>query len=61
MSMYYEDPSRNTVELFYDTRYTEEQIAEFYAGGDHYVLGRHPVRPPCRCSRTSAAARRSPK
>ena len=39
MSMYYEDPSRNTVELFYDTRYSEEQIAEFYAGGDQNVLG----------------------
>jgi hypothetical protein len=45
MSMYYEDPSRNTVELYYDTRYTEEQIAEFYAGGDRYVLGAIPFDP----------------
>jgi catechol-2,3-dioxygenase len=45
MSMYYEDPSRNTVELFYDTRYSEAQIAEFYAGGDQYVLGAIPFDP----------------
>jgi catechol-2,3-dioxygenase len=45
MSMYYEDPSRNTVELYYDTKYTEEQIAEFYAGGDQYVLGSIPFDP----------------
>ena len=45
MSMYYEDPGRNTVELYYDTRYTEEQITEFYAGGDRYVLSAIPFDP----------------
>lgn len=37
MSMYYQDPDGNAVELFYDTAYSEEQIVEFYAGGDRYV------------------------
>ena len=45
MSMYYEDPNRNTVELYYDTEYSEEQIAAFYAGGDQYVLGAIPFDP----------------
>ena len=45
MSMYYEDPNRNTVELYYDTEYSEEQIAAFYAGGDEYVLGAIPFDP----------------
>jgi catechol-2,3-dioxygenase len=45
MSMYYEDPDKNVVELFYDTQYTEEQIAEFYAGGDSYVLSAIPFDP----------------
>jgi catechol-2,3-dioxygenase len=44
-SMYYEDPNKNAVELYYDTKYTEEQIAEFYAGGDRYVLGATPYEP----------------
>jgi hypothetical protein len=33
------------VELFYDNQYTDEQIAEFYAGGDGYVLGAAPFDP----------------
>jgi catechol-2,3-dioxygenase len=45
MSIYYQDPDRNVVELFYDNRYTDEQIGEFYAGGDRYVLGAIPVDP----------------
>jgi catechol-2,3-dioxygenase len=45
MSMYYQDPDRNIIELFYDTRYTEQQIADFYAGGDRYVLGAIPFDP----------------
>jgi len=39
MSMYYEDPDKNIVELFYDKGLTEEQLVEFYAGGDRYILG----------------------
>ena len=45
MSVYYQDPDRNVVELFYDTRYTEDQLAEFYAGGDRYVLSAIPFDP----------------
>ena len=45
MSMYYEDPGKNTVELYYDTQYTEEEITEFYAGGDRYVLSAIPFDP----------------
>ena len=45
MSMYYEDPDHNVVELFYDTQYTEEQITAFYAGGDSYVLSAIPFDP----------------
>jgi catechol-2,3-dioxygenase len=45
MSMYYADPNKNTVELYYDTEYSEEQIAAFYAGGDQYVLGAIPFDP----------------
>jgi catechol-2,3-dioxygenase len=45
MSMYYQDPNGNTVELYYDTKYTEEQITAFYAGGDRYVLGMIPFDP----------------
>ena len=45
MSIYYQDPDRNVVELFYDNQYTDEQIAEFYAGGDRYVLGAIPFDP----------------
>ena len=44
-SMYYQDPDRNVVELFYDTKYTEDQLAEFYAGGDRYVLSAIPFDP----------------
>jgi hypothetical protein len=43
--MYYQDPDRNIIELFYDTRYTEQQITDFYAGGDRYVLGAIPFDP----------------
>lgn len=42
VSMYYEDPDHNAVELFYDNHYTEEQIIEFYEGGDRHVLA--PIR-----------------
>ena len=45
MSVYYQDPDRNVVELFYDTRYTQDQLAEFYAGGDRYVLSAFPFDP----------------
>jgi len=45
MSIYYEDPNSNGVELYYDTKYSEEQISEFYAGGDRYVLGARPFDP----------------
>jgi catechol-2,3-dioxygenase len=45
MSMYYEDPDRNTVELFYDTGFSEQEIIDFYAGGDRYVLSATPFDP----------------
>jgi catechol-2,3-dioxygenase len=45
LSMYYEDPNGNAVELYYDTKYDEEQIAAHYAGGDRYVLGAIPFDP----------------
>lgn len=45
MSVYYQDPDRNVVELFYDTKYSQEQLAEFYAGGDRYVLSAIPFDP----------------
>jgi catechol-2,3-dioxygenase len=37
MSIYYHDPDKNMIELFYDNRYSEEQIVEWYGGGDSYV------------------------
>ena len=39
VSIYFPDPDNNTVELFYDTSYTEEQIVEWYGGGASYALG----------------------
>ena len=45
MSMYYQDPDKNTVELFYDNGYTEEQLTAHFAGGDHYVVGGIPFDP----------------
>ena len=45
MSVYYQDPDRNVVELFYDTGYSQGQLAEFYAGGDRYVLSAIPFDP----------------
>lgn len=45
LSMYYTDPNGNAVELYYDTKYDEEQIAAHYAGGDRYVLGAVPFDP----------------
>ena len=45
ISVYYQDPDRNVVELFYDTQYSQEQLAEFYAGGDRYVLSAIPFDP----------------
>ncbi|HTF51605.1 MAG TPA: VOC family protein [Pseudonocardia sp.] len=45
MSIYYADPDKNIVELFYDKGLTEEQLLEFYAGGDRYILGASPFDP----------------
>jgi catechol-2,3-dioxygenase len=45
MSMYYQDPSKNGVELYFDSGYDEEQITAFYQGGDRYVLGARPFDP----------------
>jgi catechol-2,3-dioxygenase len=39
VSMYYPDPDHNTIELFYDAKYTEDQIIEWYAGGESYATG----------------------
>jgi catechol-2,3-dioxygenase len=39
VSMYFQDPDNNTIELFYDTKYTEEQIVEWYGGGPSYAMG----------------------
>ena len=59
MSVYYQDPDRNTVELYYDTEYSEEQLAAFYAGGDGYVLVAIPFDPAEKLEEL-AAGRRSP-
>jgi 2,4-dichlorophenol 6-monooxygenase len=45
LSIYYQDPDKNTVELFYDKGLTEEQLLDFYAGGDRYILGAAPFDP----------------
>jgi catechol-2,3-dioxygenase len=45
ISIYYTDPDKNVVELFYDTAYDEEQIIEFYAGGDANAFGATPFDP----------------
>jgi catechol-2,3-dioxygenase len=45
VSMYYTDPDKNVVELFFDTAYTEQQIIEFYAGGDSNAFGATPFDP----------------
>ncbi|MFC8828794.1 VOC family protein [Streptomyces sp. NPDC057137] len=45
ISLYYTDPDGNVVELFFDTAYTEEQIVEFYAGGDGNAFGATPFDP----------------
>jgi len=45
MSMYYEDPDKNTIELYYDSGYTEEDMVAFYAGGDRYILSPTPFDP----------------
>jgi len=45
VSIYYQDPDKNTVELFYDKGLTEEQLLEFYAKGDRYILGAAPFDP----------------
>lgn len=45
VSMYYHDPDNNMVELFYDNKYTEEQIVEWYGGGPSYVMGATPFDP----------------
>jgi catechol-2,3-dioxygenase len=37
MSIYYHDPDSNMIELFYDNKYSEEQIVEWYGGGPSYV------------------------
>ena len=43
MSIYYQDPDQNTVELFYDNGYTEERLIEFFAAG--HVLDGIPFDP----------------
>jgi len=45
MSMYYQDPDQNTVELYFDSGYTEEDMVAFYAGGDRYVTSPTPFDP----------------
>jgi catechol-2,3-dioxygenase len=45
MSMYYEDPDRNNIELYYDCGYTEEGVVAFYAEGDRYILSPTPFDP----------------
>jgi len=45
VSIYYEDPDKNIVELFYDKGLTEEQLVEFYARGDRFILGAIAVDP----------------
>jgi catechol-2,3-dioxygenase len=45
MSIYYEDPDKNVIELYYDTGYTEEGIVAFYAAGDRYILSPTPFDP----------------
>jgi catechol-2,3-dioxygenase len=45
MSIYYEDPDRNNIELYYDSGYTEDDMLAFYAGGDRYILGATPFDP----------------
>jgi catechol-2,3-dioxygenase len=39
VSMYFPDPDKNTIELFYDAKYTEDQIVEWYGGGESYAMG----------------------
>ena len=45
MSIYYQDPDKNTVELYFDTGFTEDDVLAFYAGGDRYVLSPIPFDP----------------
>jgi len=45
MSMYYEDPDKNTIELYYDSGYTEDDMVAFYAGGDRYIMSPTPFDP----------------
>ena len=45
ISIYYTDPDKNVIELFYDTAYSEEQIIEFYDGGDANAFGATPFDP----------------
>lgn len=45
VSISYEDPDHNIIELLWDKDYSEEQIAEYYAGGDRNVLGAIPFDP----------------
>ncbi|MFE1961574.1 VOC family protein [Streptomyces sp. NPDC059479] len=45
VSLYYTDPDKNAVELFWDAAYTEEQIVEFYAGGASNAYGATPFDP----------------
>jgi 2,4-dichlorophenol 6-monooxygenase len=45
VSIYYQDPDKNIVELFYDKGLSEEQLLEFYAKGDRYILGAVPFDP----------------
>jgi len=57
ISMYYTDPDKNVVELFFDTAYTEEQIVEFYAGGDSNAFGATPFDPAEMLQGSSAESR----
>ena len=59
MSIYYQDPDRNVVELFYDNQYTDGQIAEFYAEVTATSSAPSPLTPPC-WPKNSTAGRRSP-
>jgi catechol 2,3-dioxygenase-like lactoylglutathione lyase family enzyme len=45
MSMYYADPDKNTVELFRDNGLTEEELIEFYAGGERNLSNPIPFDP----------------
>jgi len=45
MSVYYAGPRQQHCRVFYDKGLTEEQLQEFYSGGDRYILGATPFDP----------------